>query len=505
MAEAELELRILTGVHAGARALVQQQFVIGADAACDIVLSDASVAARHAEIRLVGDHWTIIPLHPIDGAPPEGLKLPCGARIALGRVLISLDAANAPWQGASDDEELLATRGEDLSPAPDASDNPGGELADDENADEQTPANQESLAGLPASSSRFDRLFGGKRRIVLATSAAGVLIALVFALVIGLRTIQQLAAPLPDATNTNTTSTKATNATNATNAAAATTTAPPERADIARIKEILAQPREGATLRLELQRNGSARVSGFVQDEDQYIALATALSKVQPRPAMRVQSEAEVTSQVVRWSNDLKKQGWVLTYLGSGKFSLAGTATDQTQRDEMFQTVREEFPMLVSLGDEVRLFPDLIARLENSMRDAGVRNMNLKWADEQMELNMSQLTPSQLNQFEDLMVALYRETKGRLRFRVRASLAAPPQRPQQAARDGANVAALTQTVPDAVLPFRIRSISGGPPASIRLEDGRMVMVGGEVDGYILTSINATEFMFEGPTRIVVRR
>jgi len=495
MAEAELELRILTGVHAGARAIVQQQFVIGADAACDFVLSDASIAARHAEIRLVGDHWTIVPLHPIEGAPPEGLKLPCGARIALGRVLISLDAANAPWQSASDEEELLAVRSaaSDLAENPSADDS-GGNVVEGEGVDEQTPADHESAAGL-ASPSRFDRLFGGKRHVVIA-SAAAIGFVLIIAMAFTLYAIVQPAAPSSDAADR----VAATARVPASSAAAA----PPERADIVRIREILAQPREGATLRVELQRNGSARVAGFVLDEDQYITLATALSKVQPRPAMRVQSEAEVTAQVLRWSNDLKKQGWVLSYLGGGNFSLAGTAVDEIQRDEMFQTVREEFPMLVSLADEVRLFPDLIARLEASLREAGVRNMALKWSDEQMELNMSQLTPSQLNQFEELMVGLFRETKGRLRFKVRAALAAPPPRPQQAVRDGADLA-LVPPEPDAVLPFRIRSISGGPPAAIRLEDGRMVMVGGEVDGYVLTGITATDFTFEGPTRIAVRR
>ena len=95
MAEPQLELRILTGIHAGARVPATAEFLIGADPACEIVLADPGISDRHARILLVGDRWKILPL---TGNNSEAVELPSGARVALGEVLISIDAANAPWQ-----------------------------------------------------------------------------------------------------------------------------------------------------------------------------------------------------------------------------------------------------------------------------------------------------------------------------------------------------------------------------------------------------------------------
>jgi len=298
--------------------------------------------------------------------------------------------------------------------------------------------------------------------------------------------------------------------------ASGTSAAPPVRPDVLQIEAILAQPRDGASLKLEVLRNGTTRVSGFVRDEDQFIALANALSRVQPRPGLRMHNEAEISGQTLRWNNEQKREGWVLTYLGGGNFALAGSARDETQRDEMFQTVREEFPMIASLADSVRLFPDLIQELESNLRTDGFRSIDMRWIDDQMELNLSQLTPNQLIRFEEMMFRLFQETRGRLRFRVRAALAAPAaavarvQPPvnepaNNAVNEAVNVPAVAEARPEPVLPFRIRSIAGGPAASIRLDDGRLILIGGEVDGYVLVRIDPSEIVFEGPTRISFRR
>jgi hypothetical protein len=60
------ELTIIAGAHVGATfALTEEMMLIGADADCDIWLSDAGLASRHAAL-LIDDRGLAI--RPLDGA-----------------------------------------------------------------------------------------------------------------------------------------------------------------------------------------------------------------------------------------------------------------------------------------------------------------------------------------------------------------------------------------------------------------------------------------------------
>lgn len=495
MAEAELELRILTGIHAGARARAEQQFVIGADADCDIVLSDGSVAARHAEIKLAGDRWTVIPLRPIEGAPPAGIELSCGARISIGRVLISIDAANAPWQEVSAEEALHAAQRD----APDEEDEEDAQASDppDVPTDAQTDSDMLDIEDLPMVADPTLRSIdpaatrSGTRWQRGVSIAAGV--AVLVAVAIAGTLISQ---PAPDPASAPVASPDKSDA-----------IAVETRADVTRVKAIL-EERKNPSLRMTIQGNGTVLVSGFARDDDEYLAIADALSRIQPRPTMRVHIETEIRNQAKSWTEENRKEGWGLTYLGDGSFALAGIAKDEAQRDEMMQTVREEFTMLAGLADQVRLYPQFSQELEDKLRQGGFAAMNLKWVDDQMELNVAQVTPTQLTRLEELLIHLYTETKGRLRFRARATLTDPPQSVRRAAAANgpdSGAAAVSAAVADNSLPFEIRSITGGVAPYILLKDGRRVMIGGAVGDLVLSRIDAGEIVFEGARRVVVKR
>jgi len=121
MSDVELELRILTGNHAGASAPIESDFVIGADPSCDIVLTDSGIAARHARVQLKDQHWSVTRYDAysndaIDSAMEE--HLPPGEQFALAQVLISIAATNAPWRAINATEresgELSETALQDL-------------------------------------------------------------------------------------------------------------------------------------------------------------------------------------------------------------------------------------------------------------------------------------------------------------------------------------------------------------------------------------------------------
>ncbi|KVV39196.1 phosphopeptide-binding protein [Burkholderia territorii] len=105
-----VEIAVLTGLHAGARLLLNghSHTVIGRDLACDLTLRDTSVAPRHlmlvardGKIRAIGLDGEI----EVGGwLVPEGKErvLRTGEQIKLGEVAIGLGEQGANWDHAAD-------------------------------------------------------------------------------------------------------------------------------------------------------------------------------------------------------------------------------------------------------------------------------------------------------------------------------------------------------------------------------------------------------------------
>jgi len=94
----QAELRIFTGIHAGARVMLATgSHVLGADPCCDLIISDTGVADRHAELRISESNWLLYPLQACEGISVDGMQLAPGRGVSLGPVLIAVDAANSPW------------------------------------------------------------------------------------------------------------------------------------------------------------------------------------------------------------------------------------------------------------------------------------------------------------------------------------------------------------------------------------------------------------------------
>lgn len=89
--------RIYSGVHSGAQIeLTPGTWVIGRDDSCDIILTDASIAARHAALIVEASEVSCEPLDgkisAADGGALKGLKLAPGALWRFGSVI-------AAWGG----------------------------------------------------------------------------------------------------------------------------------------------------------------------------------------------------------------------------------------------------------------------------------------------------------------------------------------------------------------------------------------------------------------------
>lgn len=94
----ELQLRVHTGVHAGAlETLTQDLYLIGTAPDCDLVLGDAGLTPHHAELRQTQATWTLKMLG--DGTYPaaDAAAMEVGILYALGRVVLSINHHDASW------------------------------------------------------------------------------------------------------------------------------------------------------------------------------------------------------------------------------------------------------------------------------------------------------------------------------------------------------------------------------------------------------------------------
>ena len=111
---ASVILRILSGAHLGAEIeLTPGTWVIGRDDSCDIILTDSSIAARHAALRITDAG--VLEFDPLDGtiltaleeAPEDGM-LVAGRIYRLGGVLFAWGVADSRDEFWNEVERSLA-------------------------------------------------------------------------------------------------------------------------------------------------------------------------------------------------------------------------------------------------------------------------------------------------------------------------------------------------------------------------------------------------------------
>ena len=95
-------LRILSGPHNGAEmSLLPGRYIIGRDKDCDIVLSDAALAAQHAALVIDGDSVIFEPLEGsalgADGAVDQQIPLADFNPIVIGATALALGPQKETW------------------------------------------------------------------------------------------------------------------------------------------------------------------------------------------------------------------------------------------------------------------------------------------------------------------------------------------------------------------------------------------------------------------------
>ncbi|MDY6010064.1 MAG: type III secretion system inner membrane ring subunit SctD [Duodenibacillus sp.] len=179
---AGIEIRILSGLHLGARIdLTPGTWVLGSDESCDLILSDSGLAARHCAFDVL-ENGTVR-VTPLDAAlltaagdeVPAG-DIPAGNLYRMAGVLFAWGAEDAPeafWESVALVVQQLSQPAKAAAPQPDEvsprESAPAPAPAADEAAPEAIEADEKTQPPAPKG--------GAGRKTLLAAAAAVVLCA----------------------------------------------------------------------------------------------------------------------------------------------------------------------------------------------------------------------------------------------------------------------------------------------------------------------------------------
>ena len=438
-----LELRVLSGLHAQARCPIQNDDVLGADPACDVVLADAGLGARAARLRVGAKGWDLT-LDDADMPAPTGEPAtPFNQPLPLGPVWVTVARRTGPWtdlpQAANDS---LASPDDAPALVVERADESGAEAVDtgeDDNNPRQPPGRSRSENWL----------------MTLGLATVGLAVVVAVLMVWLLPGTQPAVINRPDP-----------------RAAA-------ERS-LGQINAAIERLGLASRLRVNLTPEGATYVSGWVRNTAERDALAGALAQVWPMPAMRVSSE-EAAIQTA----DSVLKGYPVKYAprydGAGRLTVLGIAGSAEDRAAALDALRGQLPGMTVIGNDILLAPAVADALSSELTDAGLGGIALTWRDNMLQAGAGGLDDIQMAELETVLAQFNNRHFG-----------------------VAKLATAGRQFADTV-PFRIRSVVGGPVPFIVLEDGSKLLVGGTYKRYRLTAIEDKRLLFDGPRSAIVLR
>ncbi|MPM17307.1 hypothetical protein SDC9_63695 [bioreactor metagenome] len=483
---AVVELRVLNGRHAGARASVRGGESIGASDACDLVLTDIGVGEDVAAwLLLRAGAWSLASEPP--KAEPEAtdvsqpLALPAepgnslGDVAYLGSVALTVCSEDAPWQKVPQraiparKDALPQVKEEDVSPLSPAS-TPEVQAGD---GPQERGAEPQTATTLPARPHA--------RKISVGWFVALALLVLAVTVLWNL-----LRGPgLPPASEAQ--------------------TAP--RIDLSQQPQLvrsaqLAVASVDPSLRLSVEGlpDGRVRVSGWVADVAQLDRLAEKLAALRPLPQLAVRTVADVTDDLREATRNAGIRKAAFELLGSGRVTVLGLVMDEAERQQAMQSLRASMPGTLVIEDGLRMASSQGPAMQEWLRKGGFSGAKAEWKDGRMQLHLA-LAPQERPRLENLL-ARADGPMSEVLFTLHVQELAPEQ--ARVLRVATAPAAHIH-VSAAPLPFRIRSVVGGANSYVMLSDGSRLQPGGARNGWRLESVEADTLTFSGPKKLVLAR
>lgn len=428
------ELRVLKGLHSEARCAIQDGAAVGSDLANDIVLSDEGILPYVGRIRLREDGWYLSADDTLD--EHERTINAWNSPLPIGLAWITVAQDDAPWIYPDHNQyaEVSDVR-------------PPSQVAAPSSGSDGINNNAVALPGLGTET----------RWRTWSTMVLAVAIALVILSAIALATVS--------------------NGTSTPNASLS----PGADQPLGQISAALQRLGLTSSLHVTLSKSGTATVSGWVKDQEQYEAVASAMSQIWPMPAIRIslESEAILTARAILQRYSVKFDP---LYQGNGRLEIVGIAASARERAAALDAVRAQLPGLVVVGSSIELAQEVSDQFAETLINLGISGVTLTWQPGHLEVQPPELDDAQ----EALLVDAIEEFN---------------KRHWNLAQLGDAPAAVTASS----VPFGIRSVIGGPQPFIVLADGSKLLVGGTYNRYRLIAIEDSRIIFDGPRRAIVTR
>ena len=475
------EFRVLSGCHAGARALVVGGERIGNADDCDLILIDLALQDNAPVwLRLTTRGWSLLDHPPTDDQPHASAQLASenelGVAVFLGGIAVAVCAAESPWPAVPAAPEVVAISPAPQTPSEDAASHDMTDIVD-LSATEQPSA---SIPIKPEHTPVIMQMQGrlqGMRQLPTAffVLACAVLLLVLWAQLNGKATDDpagkiQVAVNVPlDDTQRN--------------------------KQLQAIKLAVARVDPALRLHFETMPSGGTRVVGWVRDIAQLDKLAESLADVRPAPALAVRTAADLLDDLLD-AGGPTAPALKFELQSDARVRVSGHVLTSLERDQVLESVRKRAPSGIELVDGLTVLSQQGPAIASWLRGTDFPSAEASWNGDQMVVSLA-IDGSSRPRLESLMsrpdsplvnlpfVMLTRETAD-----------AP------GADKSAPAVIHASTAP---VPFQIRSVVGGAVPYVVLADGSKLQPGGRRAGWRLVHIEPERLVFDGPKTLVVQR
>lgn len=211
-------------------------------------------------------------------------------------------------------------------------------------------------------------------------------------------------------------------------------------------------------------------------------ALGAALSRLDPRPGLRIMSEEDLQATVV---DALLRQSEAIerplssTYLGAGRFRVSGRVADDGQRQAVLGQLAAAVPEARGFDPSLRTDPESGEAMLDDLRQQAALDIQGEWAQGLLAMRVRVNDGGEMARWERALVAVTRDHT----LPFKATLFGP----------GA------QKVGETLQPPQVRSVIGGPSPYVVLADGSKIMLEGTVGNLRLVEITPRAAVFASPS------
>ncbi len=468
---AEWELRILSGLHTGARELLTgSAYVIGSGYDCDLVLQDVGILQRHARLALLEGYWNIEMDGDFPGVPGYRADVSAGIFQLTDTVLICVVDAASAWPSAAQIREWMDANGAaDFSGL--GAEVPVQEVKErrDGDTDDKSLENSPLMPGVLPLKLRLQRhLMRGGAACLLLLVPMGMGWIFFHGSYPGRLPVVNTAAEASGAAGFD------------------------EGAAIVSAIAVAVRPLGLEGIKVAIDGAGRPAVSAGLISASDHERLAMVLSGFNPRPALSVVLEQDMVAQVAETLASVAgplRGALKSVNLGGGVFRIEGRLKSEQARVDLLVRLKQLLPSVVRLESAILTQEGLAQQMLADLRGAAIAAVEGQWAEDKLRITL-QVAKRDMPQLEQLVARVGRRYDIPFEARVKTTQ---------------SIAGLVERVP--VLPFRMKTVVGGETPYVVTDDGVMLLVDGRWGEWRLAAIDSHAVVFEASAsrRVVVQR